>query len=175
MPYGNLNVLPFEKSFFSGGSNGMRAWQARTLGPGSSRDSSVIRTFNNIGEVKLEGNFEYRFKMTKMLNWAIFVDAGNIWLNEPSLDKVGADFTSKRFVSEIAIGSGIGLRLDFDIFLVRFDLGIKLKDPSKIPGERWSWQPKNEYISYLQSIDPEITKVPTSNNVVLNLGIGFTF
>ncbi|MFM9985748.1 MAG: BamA/TamA family outer membrane protein [Flavobacteriales bacterium] len=175
LPYWNLNVLPFEKSFFSGGSNGMRAWQARTLGPGSSRDSSVVRTFNNIGEVKLEGNFEYRFKMTRMLNWAIFIDAGNIWLNQPSLDKVGADFTSKRFVSEIAIGSGIGLRLDFDIFLVRFDLGIKLKDPSKVPGERWSWQPKNEYLSYLQSINSEITKIPTSSNVVLNLGIGFPF
>lgn len=175
LPYWNLNVLPFEKSFFSGGSNGMRAWQARTLGPGSSRDSTLIRTFNNIGEVKLEGNFEYRFKMTKMLNWALFVDAGNIWLNDPSLDKVGADFTPRRFVSEIAIGSGIGLRLDFEIFLVRFDLGIKMKDPSKIPGERWSWQPKTEYLSYLQSIDPTITRIPTSSNVVLNLGIGFPF
>ncbi len=175
VPYGNLNVLPFEKSFFSGGSNGMRAWQARSLGPGSSRDSSSVVSYNNIGEIKLEGNVEYRFKMTNMLNFALFADAGNIWLLNPDPDKFGADFTSERFASEIAIGSGIGLRLNFDIFLVRFDLGVKLKDPAKVQGERWLWQPKDEYLSYLLSVNETYTSIPFRSNLVLNLGIGFPF
>ncbi len=175
VPYGNLKVLPFEKSFFSGGSNGIRAWQARTLGPGSSRDSTAVRSFNNIGEIKLEGNFEYRFKMTEMFNLALFVDAGNIWLLNPLSDRPNADFTSDRFVSEIAIGTGIGLRLNFDIFLVRLDLGIKLKDPSKVQGERWLWEPKDEYLTYLKSIDDSYVTVPTNGRTVLNLGIGFPF
>lgn len=175
VPRKNLLTLPFEKSFFSGGSNGMRAWQARTLGPGSSRDSLAVQTFNNIGEIKLEGNFEYRFKMTQMFNWALFMDVGNIWLLNPDPIRVGADFKWDRFVSEIAISGGIGLRLDFDIFLVRFDLGLKLKDPAKVPGERWIGQPKDEYISYLKTFDDDIRRVPVASNVVFNLGIGFPF
>lgn len=175
VPRKNLSTLPFEKSFFSGGSNGMRAWQARTLGPGSSRDTLAVQTFNNIGEIKLEGNFEYRFKMTQMLNWALFVDAGNIWLLNPDPIRPGADFSSERFLSEIALSGGLGLRLDFDIFLVRFDLGLKLKDPAKVPGERWIGQPKDEYIAFLQRFDPTIKNVPLTSNVVFNLGIGFPF
>jgi len=175
VPRKNLSTLPFEKSFFSGGSNGMRAWQARTLGPGSSRDTLAVQTFNNIGEIKLEGNFEYRFKMTQMLNWALFVDAGNIWLLNPDPIRPGADFSAKRFASEIAISGGLGLRLDFDIFLVRFDFGLKLKDPAKVPGERWIGQPKDEYLTYLRRFDSDITRVPLASNVVFNLGIGFPF
>lgn len=175
VPRKNLNTLPFEKSFFSGGSNGMRAWQARTLGPGSSRDSLAVQTFNNIGELKLEGNFEYRFKMTKMFNWALFMDAGNIWLLNPDPIRKGADFQWDRFVSEIAVSGGLGLRLDFDIFLVRIDLGVKFKDPAKVPGERWLWQPKDEYIGYLRGFDSDIRRVPIANNAVINLGIGFPF
>lgn len=175
VPRKNLNVLPFERSFFSGGSNGMRAWQARTLGPGSSRDTLAVQTFNNIGDIKLEGNFEYRFKITKMVNWALFMDAGNIWLLRPDATRPGGEFKADRFLSEIAINSGIGLRLDFDIFLVRFDLGIKLKDPAKIQGERWIGQPKNEYLSYLRRFDSDIRRVPMASNTVINLGIGFPF
>ncbi len=175
VPRKNLATLPFEKSFFSGGSNGMRGWQARTLGPGSSRDSLAVQTFNNIGELKLEGNFEYRFKMTKMFNWALFVDAGNIWLLNPDPIRPGADFEWDRFVSEIAISGGLGLRLDFDIFLVRLDLGLKLKDPAKVPGERWIGQPKDEYILYLRTFDDDIRRVPLPSALVFNLGIGFPF
>jgi len=175
-------TLPFEKSFFSGGSNGMRAWQARTLGPGSSRDTLAVQTFNNIGDIKLEGNFEYRFKMTQMFNWALFLDVGNIWLLRPDAIRPGADFKADRFVSEIAFSGGLGLRLDFDIFLVRFDFGLKLKDPAKVPGERWIGQPKDEYIAYqdeyiayLRRFDDDIRSVPLASNVVFNLGIGFPF
>jgi len=176
VPLANNPSLPFEKSFFSGGSNGIRAWQARTLGPGSWRSDETIKTFNNIGEVKLEGNFEYRFKMTEMLNWALFYDAGNIWLLKPNEAKPGADFKSDRFLSEVAMGGGIGLRLNFDFFLVRFDFGLQLKDPSKVPGERWLWQPKTEYINHIQDeIDSNITRIPLRSITMFNLGIGFPF
>lgn len=175
VPRKNAITLPFEKSFFSGGANGMRAWQARTLGPGSSRDALLPQTFNNIGELKLEGNFEYRFKFTKMLNWAFFADAGNIWLLQEDSNRKGAEFKADRFVSEIAIGGGFGLRIDFDYFLVRLDVGMQLKDPAKVQGERWLWQPKDEYLSYLASTGNAVDRLKLRNNTVFNLGIGFPF
>ncbi len=175
VPRKNAVAMPFEKSFFSGGANGMRAWQARTLGPGSSRDPRAPQTFNNIGEVKLEGNFEYRFKFTKTLNWAFFVDAGNIWLLNEDTNHKGADFKAERFLSEIAIGGGFGLRIDFDYFLVRLDVGMQLKDPAKIQGERWLWQPKEEYLAYLASTGNAADKIQLRSTTVFNLGIGFPF
>jgi hypothetical protein len=176
VPLKNNPSLPFEKSFFSGGSNGIRAWQARTLGPGSWRSNNSLRTFNNIGELKLEGNFEYRFKMTNMLNWALFYDVGNIWLLKPNEAKPGGDFTSERFLSEIAMGAGVGLRLNFDFFLVRFDFGLQLKDPSKVVGERWLWQPKTEYLEFVhENIDANTTSIPLRSISMFNLGIGFPF
>ena len=175
VPRKNAITLPFEKSFFSGGANGLRAWQARTLGPGSSRDALLPQTFNNIGELKLEGNVEYRFKFTQMLNWAFFADAGNIWLLNEDSNRQGADFKSDRFLSEIAIGGGFGLRVDFDFFLVRLDVGVQLKDPAKVPGERWLWQPKDEYLAYLASTGNPVDRLKLRNSTVFNLGIGFPF
>jgi outer membrane protein assembly factor BamA len=174
-PRKNAIALPFEKSFYSGGSNGLRAWQARTLGPGSYRNPDFPQSFNNIGEIKLEGNLEYRFKFTKMFNLGLFIDAGNIWLIHSDAIRPGSDFTSERFMSEIAIGSGAGIRLDFDFFLVRLDLGIQLKDPAKKQGERWLWQPKDEYKMYLASTGNPTDRIPLRSNTVLNLGIGFPF
>ena len=175
IPLKNFNVLPFEKSFFVGGANGIRAWQARTLGPGSYRDSTQVRTFNNIGSVKLEANFEYRFKLTQMFQAALFVDAGNVWLLKQDGALPGADFDSKRFLSEIAIGAGAGMRLDFDYFLVRLDLGLPLKDPLKVPGERWAWQPKTEYNEFLNSRSSTDEVQTYRLKGILNLGIGFPF
>lgn len=175
VPRKNAITLPFEKSFFSGGANGMRAWQARTLGPGSSRDPILPQTFNNIGELKLEGNFEYRFKFTQMINWAFFVDAGNVWLLNEDANRKGADFKANRFLSEIAIGGGFGLRVDFDYFLVRIDVGMQLKDPAKVQGERWYWQPKEEYLAYLASTGNALDRLKMRNNTIFNLGIGFPF
>jgi len=175
VPRKNAITLPFEKSFFSGGANGLRAWQARSLGPGSSRDALLPQTFNNIGELKLEGNLEYRFKFTQMINWAFFADAGNIWLLNEDSNRKGADFKGNRFLSEIAIGGGFGLRIDFDYFLVRLDVGVQLKDPAKVPGERWLWQPKDEYLSYLASTGNAVDRLLLRNSTVFNLGIGFPF
>ncbi len=171
----NLNVLPFEESFFSGGANGIRAWQARTLGPGSFRDTTVVRSFNNIGDVQLEFNVEYRFKVTQMFQGAFFVDAGNIWMYRKEPNRPGADFSTDRFLSELAIGSGFGLRLDFELFLVRFDLGLQIKDPLKIEGERWFWEPKDEFNQFLADVSDSPIAPRYRMNRVFNLGIGFPF
>lgn len=154
-PYGNLNVLPFEKSYFGGGSNGIRAWQARTLGPGSLPDSLISSQFiNQIGELKIEGNVEYRFDITKLFKGAVFFDGGNIWITRPDAQRPNAEIKINRFWQDLAVGTGIGLRLDFGFFLFRFDLAAKLKDPaSNKPNEfNLQWRTPN-----------------------LNLGIGYPF
>ena len=130
----NLETLPFEKSFYGGGSNDIRAWPIRTLGPGSFSGNT---NFSQIGDMQLEGNFEYRFKLLRQLNGAWFVDAGNIWLLHPNATYPGGDFQADRFYKEIAVGSGFGARFDFSFFIVRLDLGIKLRDPQLPDGDRW--------------------------------------
>jgi outer membrane protein assembly factor BamA len=173
IPLKNLSSLPFEKSYFSGGANGLRAWQARTLGPGTFRDTTVVRSFNNIGDIKLEFNAEYRFKITHMFQAAFFVDAGNIWLANVDNSRPGAEFNKSRFLKEFAVGTGAGLRLDFDFFIVRMDVGIPLRDPLKIDGEKWLWQGKDEYNAFLSNVNntPSTFKLQP----VLNLGLGFPF
>lgn len=135
-PLTNFTSLPFERSFFSGGSSGIRAWQARTLGPGSYADDGIFSA-DQLGDEQLEGNVEYRFKMFKMLNGALFVDAGNIWLIKPNPSKPGADFQPDRFYKEIAVGSGAGLRADFSFFVIRLDMGLKVRDPEFTAPTRW--------------------------------------
>lgn len=152
-PYGNLNVLPFEKSYFGGGANDIRAWQARSLGPGS-LNNSTENSLNQIGELKIEGNLEYRFDMTKILEGAAFIDAGNIWLLSKDEERPNAEINASRFWQDVAIGVGVGLRLDFNFFLIRFDLAAKLKDPA-------TESPKKFDLNWRQ---------PT-----LNLGIGYPF
>lgn len=174
LPGSNLSVLPFEKSFFAGGANGIRAWRPRTLGPGSYRDSTALVTFNNIGEIILEGSVEYRFELTQTLEAALFVDAGNIWLFKEEETRPGSGFAFDRFAGEIAFSAGFGLRFDFDFFLVRFDLAAQIKDPSKVPGERWAWQSKDKYSEFVEGIQlaPVGNFFPPIN---FNLGIGYPF
>lgn len=170
--WANLGALPFEKSFYAGGANSLRGWQARTLGPGSFRPDSAGVTYNNIGEMRMEGNLEYRFEMTPTFEGAFFVDAGNIWMLNKDADKPGAVISSE-FLSEIAIDAGFGIRLDFDFFLIRFDVGMQVKDPLKISGERWLWEPKEDYNAYIKETDPEALGYFPSIN--FNLGIGYPF
>ena len=119
IPLKNLNeALPFEKSFYAGGANGMRAWKARTLGPGSYYDST--RSFDKIGDIQLEGNFEIRFPISSWIEGATFLDAGNIWLiNEDSL-RTGAEFKAENFIAEIGIRNGIWLTNGFGFFYYPF-------------------------------------------------------
>ncbi len=153
LPYGNLNVLPFEKSYFAGGSTGLRAWATRSLGPGASMDT--ILNIDQVGNIQLEANAEYRFKFTSLVEGALFADAGNIWLFESDNDRPQGGFTSE-FYRQIALGGGLGLRLDFDFFIVRFDLGAKIHDPSRLPGERWFYQKKTrtDQILVSKGVDP---------------------
>jgi outer membrane protein assembly factor BamA len=134
VPYGNSQSLPFEKSFFVGGANGIRAWEARNLGPGSYNGKV---NFDQIGDIKIEANLESRFKIISIFEGAAFIDAGNIWLSQEDPDRLGAKINTSSFLSELAIGGGFGVRLNFNFFIIRLDAAYKLKDPSYDKNSRW--------------------------------------
>jgi len=136
VPFGNFNVLPFEKKYFTGGANGIRAWQVRSLGPGSYKMASDVYP-NQSSDIKLEANLEYRFKLFWRMEGAFFTDAGNIWAINYKDNREGAVFLFDRFYKQIAVGSGFGLRFDFTYFLFRLDLGVKVRDPSLPEGKRF--------------------------------------
>lgn len=129
-PYGNSRALPFGKKYFEGGANGVRAWHACDLGPGSYHEEGFAFP-NQSGDMKLELNWEYRFKLFWKLEGAFFVDAGNIWAITGNDEREGATFSPGRFYREIAMGWGTGLRLNLGFFVMRADLGIKLYDPAR--------------------------------------------
>ncbi len=159
IPYGNSVALPFEKLFFSGGANSIRAWNVRSLGPGSFVGDSVSRFPNQTGDIKIEANIEYRFKMFWVLEGALFLDVGNVWnLNSDEFE--GGLFRKDSFYKEFAVGSGIGTRFDFSFVIFRLDLGLKLRDPAKLEGDRW-----------VAGFD-ELT---WRDDVVINIGIGYPF
>lgn len=133
IPYGNANSIPFIRSFFAGGPNDNRAWQAYDLGPGSSGGRNEFNEAN----MKLAFNAEYRFNLIGALNSAIFIDAGNIWNVLDIVEDEAATFSSLSDLKDIAVGSGIGLRYDFNFFVLRFDAGFKTYDPSLPMEERW--------------------------------------
>ncbi|PQA95565.1 hypothetical protein B0A69_04055 [Chryseobacterium shigense] len=164
-PYGNSEFIPFSKQFFSGGSNSIRAFRARTLGPGSF-DPRTIEPgilIDQAGDIKLELNAEYRANLYKFLNVAAFVDAGNVWLMHDDPDRPGAKF-SKEFLSEIAVGAGVGLRLDFSILILRLDLAMPLRVPYYEKGERWAFDRINFGDSSWRK-----------DNLVFNIAIGYPF
>ncbi len=136
LPYGNSKLLPFEKQYFTGGANGIRAWQVRSLGPGTYRAPGGIYP-NQSADMKLEGNIEYRFKLVGKLEGALFVDAGNIWAINSNDNREGAVFNLSDFYRQIAVGTGTGFRLDMNYFILRVDLGLKMRDPSANRGDRW--------------------------------------
>lgn len=142
LPYGNSSALPFEKKYFSGGANSIRAWQVRSLGPGSFDESSLIdsigRRFpNSTADIKLEANIEYRFNLFWLMEGALFLDAGNIWAINKDDGREGALFRRDSFHNDIAVAAGFGLRFDFSFFVFRVDMGMKLRDPAEPPGQRW--------------------------------------
>ncbi len=133
IPYGNSNSIPFAKSFFAGGPNDNRAWTAYNLGPGS---STTINEFNE-ANFKIHLSAEQRFGLFGSLRGALFVDAGNIWNVLDNVEDEQATFTNFKSLEDIAVGSGFGLRYDFDFFVLRFDIGFKTYDPSQDEGQRW--------------------------------------
>lgn len=161
-PYGNARAIPFEKRYYSGGSNGLRGWQLRSLGPGSYSDTSTVsgkKYPNSSADLKLELNFEYRFKLFWILEGAFFMDAGNIWAIRKEDTRPGALFQWDRFYKEIALDSGLGFRFDFSFFLARFDVGMKMRDPSQPVGNRWILG----------------TRKLNSGDFAFNIGIGYPF
>ena len=145
--YGNSNALPFEKHFYGGGANSLRGWQARTVGPGCSpRDTSFVIP-NQTGDMKLEANIEYRFKVVWKLAGAVFLDAGNVWtLRKDSTDNQSA-FRWSTFGQSIAANWGAGVRLDLGFLLLRVDMGMKIHDPARV--NKWvgpqGWFSKGGY------------------------------
>ena len=130
-PYGNSTILPFEKRFFSGGANSVRGWSVRSLGPGKfiGRDGR-IDFINQTGDMKLDLNLEYRASLFWKFGGALFIDAGNIWTLRDYEDQPGGQFKISEFWQQIAVSYGLGLRLNFDYFVVRFDMGMKAVNPA---------------------------------------------
>ena len=133
IPYGNSDNIPFISSFFAGGSNDNRAWQAYDLGPGSSGSPDEFNEAN----MKLAFNAEYRFNLLGPFKGALFTDAGNIWNVLDNVEDRGATFNGLTSLEELGLGSGFGLRVDFDFFIVRFDVGFKTYNPALSQGNRW--------------------------------------
>lgn len=166
VPYGNSNTMPYIKQFFSGGANSIRAFLPRTIGPGTYQlpDSLFKKTFlDQAGDIKLEGNIEYRFTIVSFLKGAVFADAGNVWLIRANPELPGGEFTNQ-FYKQIAVGTGFGLRVDISFIVIRFDIGIPLRNPELPETERWV----GDNIDFGSS-------AWRKQNVVLNIAIGYPF
>ncbi|MFR2071730.1 MAG: BamA/TamA family outer membrane protein, partial [Bacteroides nordii] len=136
VPYGNAKTIPFEKQYFSGGANSVRGWSVRDLGPGSfPGDGNFL---NQSGDIKLDASIEYRSKLFWKFQGAAFIDAGNIWTIRDYANQPGGVFKFNEFYKQIAVAYGLGLRLDLDFFVLRFDGGMKAINPAYKNGkERW--------------------------------------
>ena len=157
--YGNSTSLPFEKHFYAGGSNSLRGWQARTVGPGTApRDTSFVIP-NQTGDMKLEANIEYRFDLFWKLQGALFIDAGNVWTLKADDTEEGQQslFSWKDFGSSIAANWGAGIRLDFGFLLLRVDMGLKVHDPAR----QQRWVNPGEWFK--------------GDNYALHFGVGYPF
>jgi len=134
--YGDITLMPFGKQYFSGGANSIRAWQVRALGPGSYSLSTDSIIPNQSADIKIESNLEFRKKLFWIIEGAWFIDVGNIWAINNYDNRPGAKFKFNSFFREIAVGAGIGARLDFSFFIFRFDFGKKIYDPQRAEGDR---------------------------------------
>lgn len=131
IPYGNSDVLPFEKRFYSGGANSVRGWGVRTLGPGSYNSNNSLSNFiYQCGDIRFDVNLEYRAKLFWVVELGLFLDAGNIWTIKDYEDQPGGVFKFNKFYEQIAAAYGAGIRLDFKYFLVRVDMGMKAHNPA---------------------------------------------
>jgi outer membrane protein insertion porin family len=144
IPLGNSEILPYIKQFYVGGTNSLRSFTARSVGPGSEIPPTGYNDLT--GDIRLEGNLEYRFNVSGNLKGALFMDAGNIWLFKEDTSRPNGTFRFSTFVDEIAISSGWGLRWDFDFIVARLDFAYTLRTPYLPTGERWAsefnfWKP----------------------------------
>lgn len=166
IPYGNSTTMPYVKQFFVGGTNSVRAFRARTVGPGTytPSDSLLSLYVDQAGDIKIESSLEYRFPIYGYFKGAFFVDAGNIWLVNDDPQRPGGKFNASAFYKELAVGAGFGTRIDFSFVVIRFDLAFPLRKPYLPEGERWVFD-----------------KIALGNsswrkqNIILNIAIGYPF
>ena len=177
--YGNSLTMPYIKQFAVGGSTSLRAFPARSLGPGTyyvkeDNQSENSRLFlDQRGDVKIEANAEHRFSISKTIKTAVFIDAGNIWLlradtsrtvTEGDVTRIAGKIERKEILNELAVGTGVGLRLDFTFFVLRFDLAFPVRKPWLPEGERWVW----DEVAFGSSNW-------RGENLILNIAIGYPF
>jgi len=171
--YSSNKVLPYEKNFFAGGSNSVRAWRPRRLGLGSdppqvnanpASSGYFNYSFEKPGQLLLEASVEWRQKLIGFLNYAVFVDAGNVWALQTSTNNE-ANFEWGRFYKEFGVGTGFGLRFDFTFLILRFDIGIKAWDPARPAGNRFVLWDASFKKPYSLNHEP----------VIYNIGIGYPF
>lgn len=143
-PYGNSISLPFERMFAAGGANSLRGWLIRDVGPGSAQRDTAFIIPNQVADMRIEANIEYRFPLFWRFEGATFLDAGNIWSISPQDPRPGAKFT-RHFYKEIAANTGLGLRLNFVYFILRLDAGFRIHDPVRKEGDRFV--PPNKWLT----------------------------
>ena len=164
IPYGNSVQLPFIKQFFIGGNNSLRGFRSRAVGPGTYRYTGTANFLpDETGDIKLELNTEFRFRINGPLYGAFFIDAGNIWLmnDRTYTGKPGGKFTGK-FLTQLAVDAGVGIRFDITLFVIRFDVGFPLRKP---------WEQNPWVMSQLQLNNAKWGR----ENIVFNIGIGYPF
>ncbi len=184
--YGNSKTaMPYDYSFFGGGSNDNRGWRARALGPGAYKyhlDTSRLAT--QIGDIRFGGSLEYRFDINATLKAAFFTDFGNIWTYREDASRLGSKFGFQTFIPQLAISSGLGMRLDLDYFILRLDVGFPIFDPAFNKGARWVFEDFKTRETYYQegmeyfnmSLDQVKTLMPRPFLPnYLNFGIGYPF
>ena len=170
IPYGLSSAVPYIRQFFVGGANSLRAFRFRGIGPGTydptanSTNENIV-FFDRVGDIKLEANIEYRFPIFSYLKGALFLDSGNIWLTKKSAEDLpSGKFNLNSFHNQIALGTGFGLRLDIQYVILRFDIGIPIRNPSFSENNGW-------IISTLNGLDRQWI----NQNVKYNLAIGYPF
>lgn len=164
-PFGNSSIIPYSKQFFSGGPNSIRAFQFNSVGPGTYFQDVNKNVFLQLGgDIKLEMNGEYRFNIYRFLKGAMFLDAGNVWLEKSSPANIGSPFLLSTFMKELAVGTGIGLRFDVSFFILRFDLAMPLRKPWLDENHRW----------VIDQIDFASSSW-RGQNLILNIAIGYPF
>ena len=154
-PYGNSKDMPFERSFYGGGANGLRGWLYRTVGPGGYVPTGY--DIEKIGDLQLEFNAEYRFPIYNIFNGAIFIDVGNVWTYHANESMPNSEFKFKTFYKQLAMDAGFGLRIDVSFLILRMDLAYAMRNPYLSNGTYWRF------------------KDPLFNNTRIQLGIGYPF
>lgn len=181
-PFGNTNTsMPYDYSFSSGGANDVRAWKARQLGPGSYLyllDPNAVQT--QIGDIRMEGSAEFRFG-SGLINHAFFVDAGNCWTQKEDPLRPGSEFKNATWHKQIALGAGYGLRLDFEFFILRIDMGVPIFNPTLPDGSRWVYEKRKAYMDKATEIYGDDFKTDLKKHQLapfqpnFNIGIGLPF